>query len=161
MKCLWIAAAFVAMCLIAAVVGFATDPLISPAVMWMSVFTRMPIVSALRMYWYLVTMRIRRQSSLTEVFYLAISWIVLCFGLDAATCIFIPLAASRTAPNWIFFRDQSPWIWLSYAVLMVSAIISHKRQQSRIAGANAKPRSFTSSPPGIIIIVNGPAPITR
>jgi hypothetical protein len=124
-KGLWIVGTFAAMYLVATIVGFATYLLISPVAMWICVFTLMPIVSALLMYWYLVKMRISRQSSLIETSYLVAGWIALSFGLDAATYIFIIPAVSHTAPNWTFFRDQSPWIWLSYAILLVSAYISH------------------------------------
>ena len=92
----------------------------------------MPIVNALLMYWYLVRMRISRQASLTEVLYLVLAWIALSFGLDAATYIFIIPALNHTASNWAFFRDQSPWIWLSYAVLLVSAYIGHRLNLRRL-----------------------------
>jgi hypothetical protein len=118
------------MYLIATIVGFATYLLISPAAMWICVFTLMPIVSALLMYWYLV--RISRQASLIESFYLVLAWIGLSFGLDAATYIFIIPAVNRSAPNWTFFRDQYPWIWLSYAVLLVCAYAGHKLHLRRL-----------------------------
>jgi hypothetical protein len=132
MKCVWIVGTFAIMYLIATIIGFATYLLINPAAMWISVFTLMPIVNALLMYWYLVRMRISRQASLTEVLYLVLAWIALSFGLDAATYIFIIPALNHTASNWAFFRDQSPWIWLSYAVLLVSAYIGHRLNLRRL-----------------------------
>ena len=99
---------------------------LNPVAMWICVFTLMPIVSALLMYWYLVKMRISRQASLTEVLILVLAWIALSFGLDAAAYIFIIPTLSHAAPNWTFFRDQSPWIWLSYAVVLVSTYIAHR-----------------------------------
>jgi hypothetical protein len=132
MKCVWIFGTFAIMYLIATVVGFATYLLINPVAMWISVFTLMPIVSALLMYWYLVKMRISRQSSLAEVFILVLAWIALSFGMDAIAYIFIIPSVSHTAPNWTFFRDQSPWIWLSYGVLLVSAYIGHRLHLRRL-----------------------------
>jgi hypothetical protein len=84
------------------------------------------------MYWYLVKMRISRQSSLAEVFILVLAWIALSFGMDAIAYIFIIPSVSHTAPNWTFFRDQSPWIWLSYGVLLVSAYIGHRLHLRRL-----------------------------
>lgn len=120
-----IVATFAVMYLIATVVGFATYLLISPVAMWISVFTLMPVVSALLIYWYLMKMRTSRQASLIETFYLVLAWIGLSFGLDTVTYIFIIPALGHTARNWTFFRDQSPWIWLSYAVLLASAYAGH------------------------------------
>jgi len=131
-KCIWIVGSFAIMYLIATIVGFASYLLINPLAMWISVFTLMPIVSALLMYWYLVRMRISRQASPCKVFYLVLAWIALSFGLDAATYIFIIPSVSHTASNWTFFRDQSPWIWLSYAVLLISAIIGRKLYLRRL-----------------------------
>ncbi|MGC1462806.1 MAG: hypothetical protein WA802_11425 [Terracidiphilus sp.] len=118
-KCTWIVGTFAAMYLIATIVGFATYLLISPLIMWIFVFTLMPVVSALLIYWYLLKMRISRQASLKETFYLVLTWIGLSFGFDAATYIFIIPTVSHTSPDWTFFRDQSQGIWLSYAVLLV------------------------------------------
>jgi hypothetical protein len=85
----------------------------------------MPVVSALLMYWYLVKMRISSEDSLVETCYLVLAWVLLSFCLDAVTYIFIIPKVSHAASNWTFFRDQSPWIWLSYAVLLVSAYAGH------------------------------------
>jgi hypothetical protein len=132
LKGFWIVATFAAMYLIATIVGFATYLLISPAAMWICIFTLMPVVSALLMYWYLVKMRISRQASLKETFYLVLAWIGLSFGLDAATYIFIIPAVNHIDPNWTFFQDQSPWIWLSYAVLLVSAYVGRALHLRRL-----------------------------
>jgi len=131
-KCAWIVGTFAAMYLVATLVGFAAYLLISPVAMWIYVFTLMPVVSALLMSWYLVKMRISRQASLIETVYLALAWIGLSFGLDAATYIFIIPAVSHSAPSWTFFRDQSPWIWLSYAVLIVCAYAGHRLHLRRL-----------------------------
>ena len=131
-KCVWIVATFAAMYFVATIAGFATYLLISPVAMWICVFTLMQVVSALLMYWYLVKMRISRQASLIETFYLVLAWIGLSFGLDAVTSIFIIPAVSHAAPNWTFFRDQSPWIWLSYAVLLVCAYAGHRLHLRRL-----------------------------
>ena len=122
-KALWIVVTFAAMYGIATIVGFATYLLISPPAMWISVFTLMPIASATLIYGYLRKMQFSRDSSLRETANLVFCWIGLSFAFDAATYILIVPAASHTPPNWTFFQDQSPWIWFSYAVLLISAVL--------------------------------------
>lgn len=111
------------MYVIATSVGFATYLLISQRAMWISVFTLMPVVSAVLIYAYLHKMHFPRNRSLRETVHLVLLWISLSFVFDAAIYILIVPPASHTAPNWRFFQDQSPWIWLSYAVLLVSAFV--------------------------------------
>jgi hypothetical protein len=105
---------------VATIVGFATYLLLSPTAMWISVFTLMPVVSAVLMYGYLRKMQFDRKASLAESWRLLLVWIGLSFSLDALTYILIIPSVNHTTPNWTFFRDQSPWIWLSYAVLLIS-----------------------------------------
>ena len=81
----------------------------------------MPTVSALLMYFYLRRLKIRQDASLRESLLVAAFWILLSFGLDSVVYIAIIPLCTPIAPNWTFFRDQSPWIWLSYAVLLSSA----------------------------------------
>ena len=108
------------MYVIASVVGFATYLLIGPRAMWISVFTLMPVVSAVLIYWYLRGMHFPKNNSLKETALLVLFWISFSFVSDAATYILIIPSANQIDPNWTFFQDQSPWIWLCYAVLLVS-----------------------------------------
>lgn len=119
----WMLGSFAAMYTVATVVGFATYLLISPLAMWISVFTLMPIVSALLVYGYLHRLRFSPASSLSETIRLLLFWVGLSFTLDALTYILVVPAVKHTPPNWAFFQEQSPWIWLSYAVLLISAFI--------------------------------------
>ena len=119
----WIFVTFAAMYLIATIVGFATYLLISPRVMWISVFKLMPLGSAALIYGYLRKMQFSRDSSLKETAHLVLFWISFSFAFDAVTYILIVPAASHAPPNWTFFQDQSPWIWFAYAVLLVSAVV--------------------------------------
>jgi len=53
-----------------------------------------------------------------EAMRLTLVWVAMSFFLDAIVFIaVIPLAFGAKA-NWTFFIDQSPWIWLCYAVLV-------------------------------------------
>jgi hypothetical protein len=111
---------FFAMYLIATVLGFATYLFISPLAMWVSVFTVMPVVSALLVFWYLIQIRCGLKDGLREAMIVVAIWIALSFTLDAVTYIFIVPFVAHNQRNWTFFIDQSPWIWLSYAVLFSS-----------------------------------------
>lgn len=122
----WIVISFIAMYGIATIVGFTTYLLLSPFAMWVSVFTLMPIVSTLLIYSYLRKMRFSRKSSLGESLIVSASWIALSFSFDAVMYILIVPYVSRAASNWTFFQDQSPWIWVSYLALLLSALTAHK-----------------------------------
>ena len=106
----WIVGTFLAMYLIATILGFATYLLLSPLAMWISVFTVMPVLSALLIYVSLRRMKFSQGAILRESLVVTAAWIVLSFGLDAVVYIVIILLLSHVAPNWTFFRDQSPWI---------------------------------------------------
>ena len=122
----WIVGTFLAMYLIATILGFATYLLLSPLAMWISVFTVMPALSALLIYVYLRRMKVSQGASLRESLVVTAAWIVLSFGLDAVVYIVIIPFLSHVAPNWTFFRDQSPWIGLSYVVLLFSGLAAHQ-----------------------------------
>jgi hypothetical protein len=120
-RIVWMVGTFAAMYLLATTVGFATYFLLSVRAMWICVFTLMPIVSAVLIYAYLQRLKVSRDATFREASILVAVWIVLSFCLDAITYIVVIPMTSHRALNWTFFLDQSPWIWLSYAVLLLSA----------------------------------------
>jgi hypothetical protein len=122
----WIVGTFLAMYTIATILGFATYLLLSPLAMWISVFTLMPVISALLIYAYLRKMKVSKGASLRESLAITLVWIVLSFGFDAVVYIVIIPFLSHVAPNWTFFQDQSPWIWLSYVVLLLSGLAARQ-----------------------------------
>ena len=121
----WIIGLFLTMYIIATVLGCLSYLLIGPVAMWLSVFTVMPAISAALVYIYLEKMKFISEAVLRESMYLAAVWIGLSFGFDALTYIVIIPAVIHTSANWTFFRDQSPWIWLSYLILFVSSLAAH------------------------------------
>lgn len=122
MRNVWqIVRSFGMMYLVATIVGFATYLLLSPTAMWVSVFTLMPLVSAWLIFRYLQQMSFSPETSLRESVILLLIWIGLSFAVDALVYIVIVPAMSHAPPNWTFFQAQSPWIWLSYAVLGISS----------------------------------------
>ena len=89
-----------------------------PALMWALTFTLMPLVFALLAYWYFRGTRPSAEEATREALRLASFWMAISFVMDAFVFIaVIPLAFGAKA-NWTFFVDQSPWIWLCYAVLV-------------------------------------------
>lgn len=110
------------MYVVATILGFATYLLINPLAMWIAVFAVMPVVAALLIYWYLIQIHCLPARSANEMMILVSAWIVLSFLLDALTYIFLVPAFADQPRNWTFYADQSPWIWLSYAVLILSGI---------------------------------------
>lgn len=123
---------FLVMYAIATFVGFSTYFLFSPLVMWGAVFTVMPIISALLIYGYLLNLNVSRKASLSESLVLTGIWILLSFSFDAITYIVIVPRFRHSAPNWTFFSDQSPWIWMSYLVLFFSALAAQQSQVLKV-----------------------------
>jgi hypothetical protein len=58
--------------------------------------------------------------TLRELLVLIVIWIALSFSFDAITYVLVAPALSHASAHWTFFVDQSPWIWLSYTVLIIS-----------------------------------------
>lgn len=64
---------------------------------------------------------------------LAAYWLLLSYLLDAVVYVFLAPWSLGSSPNWTFFREQSPWIWINYFTLVVIVVVakwfySRKRQ---------------------------------
>lgn len=101
------------------VVGFATY-YIDPVVMWISIFVAMPLLFAYLCREYLAKVKCTQVDARAEMLRLILYWIALSFAFDALTYIVIVPALFHAKPNWTFFIDQSPWIWISYGILFAS-----------------------------------------
>ena len=104
--------------LIATVAGFCTY-YIDVRVMWVTIFTLMPVVFGYLFYTYLRRTGCERSESFRETNLLILLWIILSFLVDAIVYIAVVPLVSGAPPNWAFFADQSPWIWLSYLTMIV------------------------------------------
>jgi hypothetical protein len=122
--------------LIATVVGWFTFT--NPPLMWVLTFTLMPVVFACLAYWYFRGVRPCAGETTREAIRLTLFWVILSFVLDSLVFIaVIPLAFGAKA-NWTFFIDQSPWIWLCYAVLVpivFSGSYAYQKTSPRFARA--------------------------
>lgn len=105
------------------IVGFITY-LIHETVMWISLFTIMPVVFGYFFYRYLKNTHCTRDESLKETNKLIVFWIITSFFLDALVYIVLIPLFSNTPSNWTFFIDQSPWIWMNYATIIILGYIS-------------------------------------
>lgn len=101
---------------IGTVVGAATY-LIDPLWMWVSMFTLMPLVFGACAAVYFT--KAPGSASKNGILRLSLFWILCSVALDAAVYIAVLPLAFGAPPNWTFFRDQSPWIWLSYGSIVV------------------------------------------
>ena len=122
--------------LIAIAVGWVSFT--NPPLMWALTFTLMPVVFACLAYWYFRGVRPGVGEKRREAVRLTLFWVILSFALDAIVFIVvIPLAFGAKA-NWAFFIDQSPWIWLCYAVLVPIVFIGlYAYQKSSLHFAKA------------------------
>lgn len=116
------------------IMGFATY-YVGVTVMWVSLILVMPPLFAYLCGVYLTKARCTTQNSKTQMLRLVFYWILLALGLDALTYILVIPALFHANPNWNFFVDQSPWIWISYATLLVSGFAGrhfHDRHLARL-----------------------------
>jgi hypothetical protein len=118
--------AFGLMYLAATTLGFASYLIFSPRIMWLCVFLLMPVVAALLVWWYLDRVSCPSEDTFMETLKLVGAWMILSFALDAVTYVFLIPRLQHRPAAWMFFKDQSPWIWLSYAVLLASGLGGRK-----------------------------------
>jgi hypothetical protein len=104
--------------LIGTIVGFITF-YIHVIVMWIVMFTLMPIVFGYFFYHYLKKTECKISESVRETNLLIIVWILASFLLDAIVYIIIVPIIYGYKSNWTFFADQSPWIWLNYLAIII------------------------------------------
>jgi hypothetical protein len=109
--------------LIATIVGF-TSYYINIDLMWVLIFTLMPVIFGYLFYNYLKRTKCEISETLKETNRLIILWIILSFLLDAVVYIIVIPIIYRHKSNWTFFIDQTPWIWLNYMTIMLLGHIS-------------------------------------
>jgi hypothetical protein len=108
---------------------------ISAAAMWIEMFTLMPVVFAACFYQYLSRTRCPAAKTGVETARLCLLWVLLSFALDALIYIGVLPLALGARPNWHFFLDQSPWIWMSYATLFFLGYLARWLYRRRRASA--------------------------
>ena len=109
--------------LIGTILGFVTF-YIHITVMWISLFTIMPIVFGYFFYLYLKNSNCSLEDSFRASSMLILFWIISSFVLDGFVYVVVIPFVLGVPSNWMFFVDQSPWIWLNYATIVVLGYIS-------------------------------------
>lgn len=109
--------------LIGTILGFTTY-YINVIVMWIVIFTIMPAVFGYLFFLYLKKTKCKISESVKETNLLILFWITASFLLDAFVYIIIVPIIYGYKPNWTFFVNQSPWIWLNYLTLVIIGYIS-------------------------------------
>jgi len=121
--------------IIATIVGFVTY-YTRVELMWISIFTLMPLIFGYLFYTYLKKTDCKISETLKETNRLITLWIILSFLLDAIVYIIIVPVIFKRISNWTFFIDQSPWIWLNYMTIVIlghlSRIIYHNHLRNQI-----------------------------
>jgi len=109
--------------LIGTVVGFITF-YINIIVMWIALFTIMPVVFGYFFFLYLKSTESDSKKAFQETNKLILLWIILSFLLDGIVYIIVIPLFFGAEPNWTFYLDQSPWIWLNYLTLVIIGHVS-------------------------------------
>ena len=105
------------------IAGFVTY-YIHETVMWISMFTIMPSVFGYFFYLYLKNTNCNAETVFRETNILILFWILSSFVFDGIVYIVIVPIVFGYKSNWTFFIDQSPWIWLNYATIILLGHIS-------------------------------------
>lgn len=122
MKSLKLASTYFVIAYLVATVFGTTLYYIDETVMWIGLFTLMPILFGYFIFRYLLGIECYKDEALTEVIRVISFWIATAFFLDALVYIVIFPLFFGFPVNLRFFVDQSPWIWLNYAVLVLSGL---------------------------------------
>ena len=125
---------FVLAYLIGTIVGFITF-YIHETLMWISMFTIMPVVFGYFFYLYLKNAHCNAPTLFRETNILILFWIIASFLLDGFVYIVIVPLIFGNKSNWIFFIDQSPWIWLNYCTIILLGHISRLILKNRLHSA--------------------------
>lgn len=118
---------------IASIVGYVLYRLSSVA-MWVGMFTLMSAVFAYLAYIYFS--KYVKEPSGVNVIKLAVYWVLLSFALDGLVYILLLPITFGVKPNWLFFTDQSPWIWLAYVTLSITVAIGFIASRARVQSNN-------------------------
>jgi len=109
--------------LISTIVVF-TAYLINDIVMWVLIFTLMPVIFGYFFYFYLKKTECDLAGSLKETNLLIVFWIIASLLLDGIVYIVIVPLFYDYNPSWIFFTDHISWEYLNYGTIIIAGYIS-------------------------------------
>jgi len=109
--------------LISTIIGFVTY-CINDIVMWVFIFTLMPVIFGYFFYLYLKKTECDLASSMKETNLLIVFWIIASLLLDGIVYIVIVPLFYGYNPRWVFFTDHIPWAYLNYGMIVIVGYIS-------------------------------------
>jgi len=109
--------------------------MISETLMWVTIFSIMPVVFPVAFYQYLSRTHCPAARIGVEMMKLCSLWVVFSFGLDGLIYIAVLPLILRARANWSFFLDQTPWIWMSCATLFFLGYLARWLYNRRRASA--------------------------
>jgi len=109
--------------LISTIVVF-TAYLINDIVMWVLIFTLMPVIFGYFFYFYLKKTECDLAGSLKETNLLIVFWILASLLFDGIVYIVIVPLFYGYNPRWIFFTEQPLWFFLDYVTIIIVGYIS-------------------------------------
>lgn len=111
--------------LAATIGGFSLYYSASTTAMWVFTMTFMPALYTVLAYKYFRKNLGEASPFLDhDVLWLAAYWVALSICLDAAVYVFLAPRVLGSSPNWNFFRDQSPWIWINYVTVVLIVLVA-------------------------------------
>lgn len=119
----WMVGGVVAIHALETIVGLTAYPIFGLRRMWLIIIGMVFVAGAAFIFWYLRKMRLVKAESLVACVKLVLTWICLSFLFDAAIGVVIHPMVDGSHLNWSFFPSQYPWIWISYAVFLLSGLV--------------------------------------
>jgi len=90
--------------------------------MWVNLMTLVAVVGGILTYINLRQARIGAAGSVSFTATLVLSWIAMTVICDALIGVVLVPSIANLPFNWGFFHQQSPWIWLYCAVLLLAGL---------------------------------------
>jgi hypothetical protein len=113
---------FAVLLLLDIIVGRTEYPLLGQSAMWVNLTTLVAVVGGILVYLNLRQARIDVARSVSFTVALVLSWAGLTLVSDGLIGVVIVPSISNLPPNWGFFQQQSPWIWLYCAALPLAGL---------------------------------------
>ncbi|RPH35327.1 hypothetical protein EHM92_06375 [bacterium] len=111
--------------LIATIGGVLMYYLVSETVMWLFTMTVMPALFLILAYKYF-RKNLRAASPFfdRDLLSLIVCWVALSCIMDAIVYVLLSPLLLGLPPNWTFFSDQSPWIWMNYITIILIVLVA-------------------------------------
>jgi membrane protease YdiL (CAAX protease family) len=105
--------------------GFALYYIASTTAMWLFTMTVMPALYVVLAYKYF-RKNLAEASPFfdPDVLWLITYWVGLSLLMDTLVYVLLAPVSLGSSPNWAFFREQSPWIWINYTTIILIVLVA-------------------------------------